>query len=267
MSKHKTDMIKLGVFVILGLSLFIFGVYAIGSKKNMFGNNITVYADFQNVSGLQAGNNVRFMGINVGSVKDIEILDDTTLRVRMNVMTSVQKNMKKDALVSIGTDGLVGASLINIVPGKGQAPMIEDGYLLTTKTSAPMSKMLETLDDTNDNIAILSKNLLEITNKINDGEGLISKLINDASFSDKVNASLNNVQYTSDALLAMSSEMNQITLDLKEGKGLLGYMLTDSTLSMDIESLVAGVDSMLDHQIKPTFSNLAKSVESINKCA
>lgn len=265
MSKHTTDMIKLGIFVILGFSLFIFGVYSIGSKKNMFGSNITVYADFKNVSGLQAGNNVRFMGINVGSVKQIDILNDTILRVKMHISSSVQKNMKKDALASIGTNGLVGASLINIVPGKNLATTIQDGDLLPTKMAAPMGEMLETLDDTNENIATLSSNLIEITEKINDGEGLISRLLNDASFSNKVNSSLNNVQNTSDTLLAISSEMNQIIHDLKNGKGLLGYMLTDSSLSTEIESIVFGVDSLLDHQIEPTFSDLAESIDGIKE--
>ena len=124
MNKHTTDMTKLGIVVILGLVLFTIGVYSIGSSKNVFGSNITLYADFNDVSGLQAGNNVRFMGITVGSVKKVRILNDSTLRVTMTLISSVQENMKKNAMVSIGTNGLVGASLINIIPTDGTAAYV-----------------------------------------------------------------------------------------------------------------------------------------------
>ena len=181
MSKHNADMIRLGLFVIVATILFIMGVYYVGNSKNIFGRNIIVYADFKDVRGLQAGNNVRFMGINIGSVSSIEIKQDTIIRVGMRISKSVQQSVKKDALVSIGTNGLVGASLINISPGKNIKPKVESGDVLQTDQESSTAAIMKTLGNTNQTVAELSQNLLEISDKINNGEGTISLLLNDAS--------------------------------------------------------------------------------------
>ena len=65
MKKNTNYTWKLGMFVILGLVIFIITIYFIGSNKNLFGSTFRLKAHFKNVSGLKEGNNVRFSGINV----------------------------------------------------------------------------------------------------------------------------------------------------------------------------------------------------------
>lgn len=264
MKKQSSDMIRLGLLVIIGSILFIAGVYYVGNSKNMFGSNITVYADFSNVRGLQIGNNVRFMGINVGSVSEINLKNDTTLRVSMRISKSVQKNLKKDALASIGTNGLVGASLININPGEKNLEYIEEGDILNTSQGKASSEMIATLDDTNETIAKLSVNLLEISDKINSGDGLIGSLLNDQELAKSSRYAINSLATTSKSLEEMSSEMQLMIQDVKEGKGVLGYMINDTSLVVEIEELINEMDSLVDHQVKPGFSELAESIENIN---
>jgi len=118
MKKTTSEKLKLGVFVILGLILFVTGIYFIGQKQNLFGKMITISANFNNVSGLQHGNNVRYSGINVGTVKSITMVNDSTIKIDMNIEEKMVKHIKKDAIATIGTDGLVGNMIVNIIPGK-----------------------------------------------------------------------------------------------------------------------------------------------------
>ncbi len=79
MAKRVVNNVKLGIFVLGGLLFLVFLLYMIGKNRNMFGNTYVLKARFENVSGLVAGNNVRFSGIQAGTVKKVKILNDTTL--------------------------------------------------------------------------------------------------------------------------------------------------------------------------------------------
>ena len=116
MNKETNQNIRLGIFVIAGLLLLITGLYFIGSNRNIFGKTFTLYAKFHNVSGLQTGNNVRYSGIDVGTVEKIEIINDTTIRIQMLLKADLKKIIRKNALATLGTDGLMGDKLINIDP-------------------------------------------------------------------------------------------------------------------------------------------------------
>lgn len=89
MEKTNAEKFKLGIFVIVGLVLFVTAVYFIGNKKNMFGKTTTISALFNNVNGLQLGNNVRYAGINIGTVTTIEMLNDTVIKVEMSIENKI----------------------------------------------------------------------------------------------------------------------------------------------------------------------------------
>ena len=257
-------MVRLGLFVIIGTILFIAGVYYVGNSKNIFGKHLTVYADFKDVSGLQLGNNVRFMGINVGSVSNIEVKNDTIIRVSLRISKTIQENLKKDAQVSIGTNGLVGASLININPGKENKYPIEDGDVLVTDMGTPAIAMLETLGNTNETVALLSSNLLEISEKINNGEGLLASLLNDPRLAEEVKLSMTNIRNTSRNMERLSSDLNEIMEEINKGSGVINYLVKDSSLVENIDEIMIQLDSIVVHQMKPGFAELNETIENVN---
>ena len=71
MNKDSGFTWKLGMFVVIGLVLFTGTIYFVGKQKNLFGSTFKLKAQFKTVSGLKEGNNVRFSGINVGTVDGI----------------------------------------------------------------------------------------------------------------------------------------------------------------------------------------------------
>ena len=156
MEKTASQKIRLGLFVIIGLTLFVLAIYFIGSKQQMFGKTEHLKAVFNNVSGLQLGNNVRYSGINVGTVRDIEIVNDTTIRVDMQIDEAIFSHIKKDAIATIGSDGLVGNVIINIIPGKGNLPAVQPGDIIQSNNRVRTDDMLATLNVTNENAAQLT---------------------------------------------------------------------------------------------------------------
>lgn len=259
MAKTIKNNIRLGAFVVTAVALFIVGVYSIGNRQNLFGASFHLRAQFSNVGGLQPGNNVRYAGINVGSVINMEFINDTTLQVNMRFDDEVRSIIKKDAVASIGSDGLVGNVIVNITPGNGDAPLAESGDLLASYRRTDTDDLLSTLGNTNENIAILSLNLLEITDKLNSGQGTLPRLINDPAMATDISTTLRNLRLATDNLLSMSTQL-QTTLDqVAAGQGNLGYLLTDTTLSGQVEMLTSRLDTILVARTEPVLADLQRT--------
>ncbi|MBC7884124.1 MAG: MCE family protein, partial [Saprospiraceae bacterium] len=99
---------RLGLFIAGGLLLFVLVIFIIGKQKHLFNPVFKLTSYFHNVSGLQVGNNIRFLGINVGTVDNISIINDSMVKVDMIVKTDVKPFIKKDSEVSIGSEGIIG---------------------------------------------------------------------------------------------------------------------------------------------------------------
>src|SRR6185312_5708238 len=116
MAKQSINNIKLGVFVIAGLLVIIVSLYLIGKNQSLFGSSFTVRARFKNIGGLMPGNNVRFAGIQAGTVKSIKIINDSTVEVSFLIEKKVKPYIHKNSFVTIGTEGLMGNKVLNITP-------------------------------------------------------------------------------------------------------------------------------------------------------
>src|SRR4051812_31589235 len=125
--EKKTSKFKffLGLFVAGGLALFVLAIFIIGKQKNLFNPVFSLTATFYNISGLQVGNNIRFSGINVGTVDNIRIINDSTVLVDMIIQKEVQKFIKTDCEVAIGSEGIIGDKILIITQGKGSTTMVK----------------------------------------------------------------------------------------------------------------------------------------------
>ena len=92
-----SQKIKTGAFVLLSLLLLLTLVFIIGSQKNMFGGTFYVSANFKNISGLKEGNYVRYAGINIGTVDNIRIVNDTTVAVMMLLQKQIKPSFYKQS--------------------------------------------------------------------------------------------------------------------------------------------------------------------------
>ena len=263
MAKEIKNTIRLGLFVVFGIAAFMASVYFIGNQENMFKQKFRISTYFNNVNGLRAGNSVRYAGINVGSVKDIVIVNDSTLRVDMILDENVKNVIKKDAQATIGTDGLVGSMIVNISPGDGHFPPVEDGEVIASFSRIDPNDILMTLGNTNENIAILSLNLLEITEKINTGQGTLPLLIRDSLMARDLRRSLDNLRLTTEYLTMMSRQMQQSIDAVSRGEGMLGYLLNDTTLACQVETFAYRLDTLVLNQTEPILTDLKHSSEDI----
>ncbi len=221
--------------VIVGAVLFTVTVYLIGQKQDMFSNTFKLRVSFNNVNGLQPGNNVRFSGINVGSVMAVTIQNDSTIEVILRVREDVRPFIKKDAPVTIGTDGLMGNMLVNISPGSGKAPIVEDNDELNAFSRIKTDDILKTLNMTNENAAMLTRNLLEITQDIQHGKGTVSYLVYDTTLRQQLYLAVSNLRAATELTNQMLGGVNRMIKEVDQGQGLAGYLLKDSLTAQQIK--------------------------------
>lgn len=180
MSKKIFNSVKLGVFVLAGLVFLVLLLYMIGRNRNIFGNTYILKTRFENVQGLVAGNNIRFSGIQAGTVKEIKIISDTVIEVSMSLDRKMAHVIRKTALAYVGTEGVVGNKIVNIIPGGGGGPFAEEGDMLSSKRTFDTDDMLQTLAHTNDDISIIAAELKTTIHNINNSS-MLWALLNDST--------------------------------------------------------------------------------------
>ena len=208
MRKESGTSWKLGLFVILGLVLFVATIYFVGKQKNIFGNTFEINAKFKTVSGLKVGNNVRFSGINIGNVNEVELLTDTSVMVNMVIRKQYMEFIKKDARASIGSDGLMGDKVLTISPGTAGNVAVKDGDIILTKSAIEMEDVMLSAKTSVDNAGIITDQLAQFTTKMNNGNGALNKLISDEDFSNSLQSTLLNLQSATNEFASFTAKIN-----------------------------------------------------------
>ncbi len=194
MKKETGNKIGLGIFVSVGLALFIVGIYFIGQRQQLFRNTFQLSAIFKDVSGLQPGNNVRFSGINVGVVSNITQITDTSVRVDMQIDEHTRRFIKKDARANIGSDGLMGNKLVVIAPGTDNQSIVKDNDFIATVSPINMDDVIAKLKTMGDNASNITSDLAVITKNIRNGKGTVGMLFTDTVFARNLGVTVVNVK-------------------------------------------------------------------------
>jgi len=259
--------------VIFGSALLVVGAYLIGNRQNMFGKTIPISAIFKNANGLQNGNNVRFSGINVGTVNKIEMINDTSIKVHMIIAEKMQDHIKQDAVATIGSDGLVGSMLINIVPGSGMSPHIGPGDELQTYSRVATQDMLNTLNRTNENAALLTQNLLMVARSLTQGNGTLGRLLNDSIMANELSNTITNLKHSSSQSNEMIGQLNQMVRQIDLEQSTAGVLLTDSISGKKIQNTIANLErssialEKMSASLNSTFSQIEQGKGALNYLA
>ncbi|MEI8204088.1 MAG: MlaD family protein [Bacteroidota bacterium] len=192
--------IRLGMFIAGGLLLFVIAIFLIGKQKNLFNPVYQLSTKFRNVSGLQVGSNIRFSGINVGTVDNITIVNDSTVKVDMLIVKKVQQFIKADCEANVGSSGIIGDKLLIITQGSFNSPIATEGQYISSKEPVELDNIMSGLQVTAYNAQIVSYQLAEIMMKINNGRGTLGRLIQDTVIANNLSNTIVNIKSSSKGL-------------------------------------------------------------------
>lgn len=214
--KTQQFKVRLGLFIAVGSALFVIAIFIIGKQKNLFNPVFKLSATFYNVSGLQVGSNIRFSGIDVGTVDNIKIINDSTVQVDMLIEKDVQQFIKADCEAGISSTGIIGDRVLIITQGSSDAALVKEGQKIGSIEPVETDAIMASLQVTADNSAIITDQLAEIMIKINSGNGTLGRLIQDSTVAENINQTILNLKKSSKGL---NENMNAV----KENFFLKGY--------------------------------------------
>lgn len=236
MNKDNGSNWKLGMFVIIGLVLFVLTIYFVGKQQNLFGSTFTIKSQFKTVSGLKVGNNVRFSGIDVGTVSQIELITDSTVVVSLLMEEDVQKYIKSDATATIGSDGLMGDKVMTISPGTLSNKIVKDNDFIKSKNAVEMEDLMISVKTTLDNAGLITAELAQFTASMNNGDGTLSRLMNDKSLANSLTKTVVNLETT-------SNEFAKFTTTMNNGRGALYKFVSDEKFAAKLDSTMSNLQT------------------------
>lgn len=222
----------------MGLLIFVAGIFFIGARQNLFGNNITVKAVFDSVEGLQVGSQVRFSGINIGTVEGIQIKSDSTVVTTMMLEQDASQFVKEDAVATITTAGLMGNKIVNIASGSATAGSIEGGDTLRTASPASLEDIMADLKATASSARTIADNIATISSRIEEGKGLIGNLVSDTTQYEEIESIINSFEMASDNVQNISRDIEVMTSNTRQGEGALGKLMVDEVTAQKVEVLI-----------------------------
>lgn len=242
--------------VLAGLVFLIYTLYMIGKNQNIFGSSITIISVVEDVNGLVPGNNVRFQGINVGTVKSVEMGNDSTIHIMLYIQKKMQQFIRKNAITTINTDGLMGNKIIHILPQVGEADPVEEGDILFSKPPIDTGEMLEKLGVTGEYLEITLHNLAEVSDKLNKSQGLWA-LLSDDQLPDDIKNAIREFRVAGSNAADLAKAGKNLMESLESGDGIVKHAFTDSIMA---ENLSESIENILK-----TSAEAASMMEEIKK--
>lgn len=257
--------IIVGLFVFFGLLFLLIGILTIGNLHETFKRKVRIIAVFDDVSGLQVGNNIWFSGVKVGTVSDLEFYESNKVQVVLKVEDKVLKNIRKDAFVKLSTDGLIGNKILVIYGGKLSSPIVEEGDTLRVEKTFTSEDMINTLQENNKNVLAITKDFKVISANLAQGNGTVGKLLTDEAIYLQLNAATRSLQYASSKAENLISSLNTFSEGLNKKGTLANQLTTDTVVFNSLKSSALQLRLMAD--TAAVFINNLKSASMNSKTA
>jgi len=248
-----------GLFVLVGLIFLVSGILVVGNLRETFTKKISIVAFFDDVNGLQAGNNIWFSGVKVGTVKDIHFHSRSAVEVTMRVDVKTQEYIRQDAKVKISTDGLIGNKILVIFGGSEKFQQIQEGDTLAVEKAFSQEDMLKTLQESNKNLLSITTDFKTISKKAASGEGTVGKLLNDNTLYDNANNAIRSIQLMSSKGQQMLNNLNTYSAQLNKEGTLANDLVTDTIVFNSIREF-----SQRLKQIADTTAHLVTELKTIS---
>ena len=234
-----------GIFIFIGLAFLIAGILAIGSLNKSFTKKLQITAVFDDVGGLQQGNNIWYSGVKIGTVKELSFYDKSQVLVIMNIDEKSQPFIRKDAKAKISSDGLIGNKIIVIYGGTPEVKAVDAGDQLAVEKLFTTEDMINTLQRNNENILSITTDFKEIGKKIMSGEGSLGKLLNDQALYDNLLSSTEKLNLASDNAKKLTADIAAYVHKLNAEGGLANDLVNDTTVFAGLQEAVLQMNEMV----------------------
>lgn len=250
MKEKQRRHVIVGIFVVFGISLFVSAVYLIGTKEYLFGRPYKIFAVFSDVKGLQVGDKVRMSGIDIGTVSALSFTEANKVLIQLNIEQEQFTYINSESIATLGSQGLMGAKVVKILPGKNLDVPVQESDTLKTIEQIEIDDIIREVNKSSGNLSLVSEQLVSITQKINRGDGVFGKLFIDTTLMENLDETISN-------LSLITYNFNKLSERVNRGEGIVGKLFADTSLTKEIDKAGANVDQIT--------MNLMEITDKINR--
>ncbi|HUB61636.1 MAG TPA: MlaD family protein [Puia sp.] len=229
----------LGLFVVIGVGLFILAVLTVGSRQNVFARTIRARMILDDAEGLRRGDNIWLSGVKVGTVRRVGLDADNQVEVVFDVERAQFFHLYKDASGKVGSDGLIGNRIILLSGGTPATGRLAENDMIRSERTLRTEEILATLQENNKNLLAITSQVKGIAARINEGKGTIGLLINDQEMAARLRRSVGGLQKATDHTRELTQRLDAFAGRLDTGQGLVRQLTTDTTLSRELQETIA----------------------------
>lgn len=262
--------VVVGIFVLLGVLIFMAGVFVLGGQQKRFTKSVRIIAVFNDVAGLKAGNNVWFSGVKIGTIKRVKFFGTAQVEVDIDIEQSAQSYIRKDAQATISSDGLIGNKIVQIFGGTPKSEPVEEGDRLRTMEALSSDKVLETLQENNQNLLRVTNDFKALVGNIRRGKGTVGAVLTDSVVANNFKRAMENLQRASLNTVKVTGSVSTFAAKLNTKGSLANELVTDTTVFSRLSRSAAkleGVANSADQAVgnlNQTSANVNRASEKLN---
>jgi phospholipid/cholesterol/gamma-HCH transport system substrate-binding protein len=235
-----TDKAAMGAFVIGGLLLFGLGLFLIGDRRMLFSRSSEYYAEFAQVSALEAGAKVRVGGMDAGEIVEIRVPEGpgSKFRLKFRIVEKLFPVIRTDSVASIATDGLLGNKFLQIDIGtKNHAP---PGCTLPSREPFEIGDLLAKIRDT---VTAIDKTVGDVKGNVTNATQTVAEA---ASHVDQIIVAAQDPlkRFTASAS-HISEDVSAIIARVRSGEGTIGKLVNDDAVYNSVSGSAKEVQQAL----------------------
>ncbi len=199
--------LKVGVFVFFGVVILAVFVVLIGNFKTLLLSHRVEFL-FNFTNGIKTGAPVRYSGVDIGEVKQLEFIPPGGADpARIRIVGWIRSDIKipADSSVWINTLGLLGEKYIEIMPGTDTTRFVKKNDKLRGEDPMAMHEVTNLIKG-------LVEDLDESVKQLKSKEGTLGKLLYDDTLHTEVVAT---VKDTQEAITRITAELEALLIDIK----------------------------------------------------
>ncbi|HWZ21296.1 MAG TPA: MlaD family protein [Cytophagaceae bacterium] len=235
-----------GLFVLVGLLFLAGGILMVGNIRGTFQRKMQIVSVFNDVSGLQTGNNIFFSGVKIGTVSNLHFYGESQVAVSLKIETKAQHYIRKDAMVKISSDGLIGNKILVIYGGSELAEEVTAGDTLKVEKTFTSEDMINTLQENNKNILAITKDFKIVSQKLVNGEGTIGKLLNDNTVYTNISSATASLQAASFKAQKLMNSLSAFSDGLNKKGTLANELVTDTIVFNSMKASIFELQKIAD---------------------
>ncbi|NLL28023.1 MAG: MCE family protein [Bacteroidales bacterium] len=261
----KKKEVRIAIFFILGLLLLYWGINFL-KGKNVFSNDIILYAEYDNVSGLQIANPIILNGYKIGQISDITFKEGGRGQLLVKLLISEKIDIPSNSVAKIVSSDLLGSKAIQIELGNSVSLAKSNDYLQGAREAdlkqevsmqiMPLKNKAEDLLSSFDSVMVILQLIFNDDTREN-----LRKSIE--SIKNTIN-SLEHAAYNIDTLV--SSQRNRMSNIIANIESISSNLKDNNEKIKQIFTNINDIsDSLVKSNFKTTINNANESLEKFNE--